>query len=414
MSSRATESHSGAFPPAATWQLVGVIWLGMVLNYVDRQVAFSIYPVLRHDLGFSDAQLGLVGTVFLWTYSLVNPFAGRLADLMRRENLMTAGVVLWSIAALGTASSQSPLQFLFWRAGMGLTEAVYVPSALSLIGTAHPGNTRSRALSLYSTGQMVGIVAGGWFGGWMAPVLGWRLGYALLAAMGLAFAPVFRKLLGNHPAEERVAGPSGSGGVFSSRSYVALAAAFFLLCALLWTVYAWLPEFLFRRYGLTLAQAGLVATAYTQSGSVAGLLTGGYLADRMARRFRPARFYIAAIGLALAAPCVALTFSATQLGVLKFASAGFGFCSALFAGNVFAAAYDVIPPNRYGFGGGAINMIGGISGGAAMFAAGYWTKVGAEGFARYTAVVALVTAIALFFVARRHFGADRKRAGLTT
>jgi MFS family permease len=261
---------------------------------------------------------------------------------------------------------------------------------------------------------MVGIVTGGWFGGWMVPALGWRMGFALLAGIGIVFAPIFRKMLGTHPPAAVSREQSGSGGVFSSRCYVALAVAFFLLCALLWTVYAWLPEFLFRRYGLTLAQAGLVATAYTQAGSVAGLLTGGYLADRLSRRVGPARFYIGAAGLALAAPCVALTFATNNIGVLKFASTGFGFCSALFAGNVFAAAYDVIPPRRYGFGGGAINMIGGISGGAAMFAAGYWKNVGAEGFIRYTAAAALLSAILLFVVARRQFGADRKRAGFTT
>jgi MFS family permease len=146
---------------------------------------------------------------------------------------------------------------------------------------------------------------------------------------------------------------------------------------------------------------------------VAGLLAGGYLADRLTRRFRPARFYIAATGLALAAPCAALTFSGPDLGVLKLCSAGFGFLSSLMAGNVFAAAYDVIPTSRYGFGGGALNMVGGLSGGAAMFAAGYWANLGPGGFTHFAAILAILSAMTLFVVAHRNFDADRSRAGLT-
>ena len=145
---------------------------------------------------------------------------------------------------------------------------------------------------------------------------------------------------------------------------------------------------------------------------MAGLLAGGYLADRWSRRFGPARFYIAGIGVALCAPCAALTFSGPDLPLLKLYSAGFGFCSALMAGNIFAAAYDVIPANRYGMGGGVLNMIGGLSGGAAMFAAGYWPAVGAEGFTRYVAGAAFLAALTLLVVARRQFDPDRRRAGL--
>jgi MFS family permease len=413
MSSNATASREVAAPAAHAWRLVGVIWLAFVLNYVDRQAAFSIFPVLRSDLGFSDTQLGLVGSVFIWTYSLVNPLAGRLADLLRREDLMTASIVLWSLSALGSASSASPAQFLFWRAGMGITEAMFVPAALSRIGAAHPGATRSRALALYSTGQMVGIVIGGWFGGWMVRALGWRGGFVLLAGFGIAFAPLFRKLLG---AGERGGGfaqqERSATAAISSRCYIALAGAFVLLCALLWIVYGWLPEFLYQRYALTLAAAGLTATVYTQTGSVTGLLLGGWIADRLVRRVREARFYIAAAGLALASPFAALMFTGPGLTVVKLCSVCFGLCSAIMIANVFAAAYDVIPRSCYGFASGTLNMLGGLSGGAAMFAAGYWARPGPGALTRAAAAAAFAAALLLIAVARRQFHSDRRRAGL--
>src|SRR6266545_5366230 len=119
------------------WLIVGILSLGFIINYVDRQVVFSIFPVLRAELGFSSVELGLIGSVFIWVYSICNPLAGRAADVMRREILVIASLVLWSLATLGTGFSGSLNAFLFWRAVMGVTEALYVPTSLSIIGSMH-------------------------------------------------------------------------------------------------------------------------------------------------------------------------------------------------------------------------------------------------------------------------------------
>jgi MFS family permease len=405
-----TREAPAAEMPASPWRIVAVAWLGMMLNYVDRQVAFSIFPVLRSDLGFTETQLGLVGLVFIWTYSAFNPFAGRLADLWRREHLLAISMALWSLATLGTAASRSPLEFLIWRGVMGATEAAYAPAAVSLIATAHAGSTRSRATAIYATGQMAGIVVGGWFGGWMAAGPGWRLGYVMLGLFGLLFAPVFYRLLGRVPAVTAADAPrqgAATGGV--SRCFLAHCVAFFMLCAMLWIVYSWLPDLLYRRFDFSLAKAGFLATVCGQTGSITGLFAGGWLADRLVREIRPGRFYVAALGLALAAPCIAVVFSATHFPVLAIATFAFGFFTSMFAGNTFAAAFDVVHPGRYGVAGGILNMIGGLGGGLAMFAVG---SLGADVSVRACAVAAVAAAILLALVARWQFSADRSRAGL--
>lgn len=63
--------------PRLAWLIVGLLWIDFLVNYVD-QVVFSIFPVLKLKLGFSDAQLGLIGTVFIWVYSLCMPFMAGL------------------------------------------------------------------------------------------------------------------------------------------------------------------------------------------------------------------------------------------------------------------------------------------------------------------------------------------------
>jgi MFS family permease len=90
---------------------------------MDRQLAFSIIPALRRDLGFTSEQLGLIGSIFIWIYSISCPLVGRLADVTRRELLAASSLVLWSLTALATGFASSVGGFLFWRGAMGVTEA---------------------------------------------------------------------------------------------------------------------------------------------------------------------------------------------------------------------------------------------------------------------------------------------------
>jgi MFS family permease len=181
------------------WLTVGLLWLAYLINYLDRQVVFSIFPVLRRELHFSDAELGLIGTVFIWVYSLCMPFTGRIADIIRRDRLVLASLVLWSLATLGTGLSGSVPGFLFWRAMMGITESLFIPAALGLVAVWHGGATRSRALAVFATGQFAGIAAGGWYGGWMADHTGWRAGFFWLAAAGVAYATALLAPCGRCP-----------------------------------------------------------------------------------------------------------------------------------------------------------------------------------------------------------------------
>lgn len=77
--------------------MVGLLWIAYFTNYIDRQVVFSIFPSLKLEFGFSSTQLGLVGTVFTWVYSLCMPFSGRMADVVSRERMIVISLVLWRV-----------------------------------------------------------------------------------------------------------------------------------------------------------------------------------------------------------------------------------------------------------------------------------------------------------------------------
>lgn len=390
------------------------LWIALCLNYVDRQMVYSIFPALKADLHFTDAQLGLTGSVFAWVYSLCMPIAGRLADVVRRDRMIVASIALWSLATLGFGFSHSVFQFLFLRAVMGVTEALYYPAAVGLLAEAHSSATRSKALGIHQSAQLAGIVAGGWYGGWMADHVSWRAGFGLAAMAGLVYSVILARLLpASHPRAQPAAGNPIRTAIelFHSPCYLALTAAFFAFCGMLWIFYAWLPSFLAERYHLSMTASGFQATIFVQVACGAGVVTGGALADYFAKRIPAARFYVAAAGILLCAPFGYLTFAAESLPAARSYSSIYGFFSGLMVANVFAAAYDVITPRNFGLAAGVLNMIGGFAAAIMIFLAGHLKdSLGFAGLLKWVALGCLLAALLLAATAGARFGRDRHKA----
>ena len=421
-SSSNTGSPESGMSKGAAWGIVGVLWLALVINYADRQAIFSIFPVLERDLGFTDAQLGLIGPVFIWVYSVASLVVGRIADVVRRDWLLTASIILWSLSAYGTSLSRSVEHVLFWRAMMGVTEALFFPAAVSMIGSIHSDATRSRAIALYASGQMFGIVLGGWSAGWFADHWGWRPGFVLMAAAGIGYAPVLwfitrrgARVRAEGGAEIKAAGGTGAGvmQMLRARCFWGMALAFFWFCVMLWMLYGWLPKFIYGRFHLSMEESGKIATIFLQASTVAGLVTGGFVTDRVRRHFGPGRFFVSAAGLFLAAPFAWLTLTVESIGLLKISCTCFGFLSGFMITNIFAAPFDVIGRANYGFCAGTLNTIGGLSGGMAMLLVGrLMGKVSIQTLMGYGTIAAMLSAVFMAIFAARHFHRDRARAGL--
>ena len=397
--------------PRSAWFAVLLLWFAFLINYVDRQAVFSIFPVFERELHFTARQLGLVGSVFAWIYALCMPLAGWCGDRFRRQRIVAASLGVWSIATLGTGLSGSFSSLLGWRAVMGVSESLYIPSALGLIAVLHTTRTQSRALALHGTAQFAGVVLGGWYGGWTAEHLGWRLGFAILAAAGLGYSLLLSKALpaATPPRPEQSAAPSPF-DILRSRCYLALLAAFFALCLMLWVLYGWLPDWIYEKYRLSLAASALSATACLQGGSALGVLLGGVAGDWLRTRVRPARFYVCAFGLFLCAPFGYLTLAADSLAGLKIASGFFGLLAGLMIANVFASAYDVVQERNYAFAAGVLNLGGGISSGLGLLLAGWWKESGgAVALMQRASIASAFSALLLASVAALTFDSDVAR-----
>ncbi|MBL8236205.1 MAG: MFS transporter [Bryobacterales bacterium] len=388
--------------------LVAYLWIAFALNYVDRQMVYSMFPALKADLGFAGAKLGLIGSIFMWVYTLSMPVAGRLADIWRRDVLLVSSLVLWSAATIGCGMAGSETSFLVWRGVMGITEALYYPTALALLASHYSEGARSKALGFHQSGMYVGVLIGGWYGGWAADNLGWRQGFLYAALLGIAYSVVLGwGVRGKGVGLEAAAARRGGSmmGLFRSRSYVALSFAFAAFCAVQWILLAWYPTFLQERFGLSMTDSGWNATVFVQVSQVAGILGGSALADHLRGRWRPARLYVAAAGVFLSAPFAYLTFASGTLLEARLHSVGFGLFSGLLAANAFAAAYDVIWSENRGLGGGVLNMMGGLSSAGMIYMAGVWKDtIGFAGMVVWMAAVAVAAAILLVLVASQFDG----------
>lgn len=374
------------------WALVGLLWVAFCLNYIDRQVAFSIFPALRREMGFTATELGWVGTVFLWSYSLALPFAGRLADRTDKRRLIAASMLLWSLAIWGSSAASGVGSFLFWRGIMGITEALYFPAAAGFIASIHSAGTRSRALGLHQSAQIFGGALGGWYGGWSADGPGWRTGFTTLAVAGIAYAFVLWFVL---PRTERTHRDASSAGTIWSPAFCWLVAAFFGYCGVLWMLYAWLPSHLGDRFGFSMAEAGWRGTVFLQGSSFVGILIGGYWGDRTGGRLP-----IAALGMLLSPIFGYFVFAAPTLEGSIAAAIGFGLGAGLVMANLFAAAFALVGPGRHGWAAGLLNMAGGISGGIGMLLAGY-----SKDSAGFVGLFTILAATGLLVTVRRSPGA---------
>ena len=394
--------------------LVAFMWVAYFLNYCDRQAVFSMFPSLREDLGMTDTQKGLTGALFLWVYAFGCPIAGQLGDRFSKRLLIVLSLIVWSIVTVATGFAGSAVMLLGLRAAMGISESLFMQPAIALTANAHPPALRSRAIATLTTAQVAGTVAGSWFGGWMADRGQWRGAFFVLGGIGLLYAlPYFLFLRGVN--EDTNAAPKTTGRTLAFPVLIKVR-TFLLLCVVfpvfvfgLWLLYGWLPAFLHDKFSLNQSAAAFNATLFLQSSTAIGLLAGGVLADVLYRRTKASRLWLMTASLILCAPCLHFLGSSDTLTATRVAAAGFGLCGGLLMGNIFPAAFDVVPANTRASAVGILNFCGGIMAGFAPLFGGVWKEsLGIDGLLTLTALAYVVAGLALIVGIKLLFPRDHE------
>jgi len=369
--------------PRYKWWVVAMLWLISFFNYADRQAIFSVFPLLEREMHLTPVQLGLLGSSFAWVYGLSAPLAGMIIDRVKRKTAILGGLQAWSLICIATVTSTNFRHLLFWRAAEGLGETFYYPASMSLISDYHGRDTRSRAMGLHQTSVYVGTIGGGFFAGLIGQYYGWRLSFIVFGGLGVLLGFVLNRFLvepvrGAADVADvvKTAGPTtaaASGRGLSLPAFLRLVArtptllclmgAFMCANFVAVVLLSWMPKFLYDKFHMGLAMAGLTATIFVQLASMAGAPVGGWLADMWRKRTPRGRLLVQMIGVLGGAPFVALCGLTPSVGMLILALTVWGFFKGLYDANIFASVFDVVRPEARGTAAGFMNAVGWLAGG---------------------------------------------------
>jgi len=334
------------------WELLLWLWLAFFFNQADRQIFNVSLPLIKTDLGLTDAQAGLVGSLFALTLGLMIPMAGVAGDLLNRKRIIGFSLLFWSAATLLTGLSNSLLHLIVLRSlAVGGGEAFYAPAANGLI-SQHHHQTRALAMSIHQTSLYAGVVVSGALGGYIAQQYGWKNAFYLFGGAGVILSAILFVRL--RPTPTLAATISGTEQTaFFKEALLALLRkpAARLLCGAFLTLVVvnvgytvWTPTFLHEKFGLSVAEAGFTSMFYHHVAAFVGVMGGGWLSDRLAMRSVRYRLVIQSGGLLLGVPfIVGMGQAATPVWTFV-CLAGFGFCRGLYEANLYTTLFEVIEP----------------------------------------------------------------------
>jgi MFS family permease len=360
------------------WLAVGLLWFVALLNYLDRVMITTMRGSLMEAIPMTDAQFGLLTSVFLWVYAVLSPFAGFMADRFSRSRVILWSLLVWSALTWLTGYAKTFEQLLVVRALMGVSEATYIPAALALITDYHRGPTRSLATGVHMTGISVGSGLGG-LGGWLAERYGWSYAFTLFGIIGIVYAALLMFALRDAPREDAKTTtdkkPEAGFGeamvsLFGSSTFWLMLIFWGLLGMTGWAVVGWMPTYLKEHFHLSQGAAGLIATGYMQGAMLVGFLVGGGWADYWSRTNPRARILVPVIGLCLAAPGVLIAAKASLLPLAVGGLMLYGLARVFTDSNMMPILCMVCDPRYRATGYGVLNLFSCAVGGLATYAGG--------------------------------------------
>lgn len=396
------------------WLVVALLWVVALLNYMDRQMLSTMQGAMKVDIvELNQAEaFGALMAVFLWIYGIVSPFAGIVADRFSKKTLVVGSLFVWSAVTylMGYATDFNQLYCL--RALMGISEALYIPSALSLIADWHEGRSRSLAIGTHMTGLYVGQAVGG-YGATIADMFSWHSTFHWFGIIGIAYSVVLFFLLhdkGQKVMEQPVqmeAKSSNKEGIFKGLSVVLTTWAFWIILIYFatpslpgWATKNWLPTLFATNLGIPMSQAGPMSTITIAFSSFVGVLAGGVLSDKWVQRNIRGRIYTSAIGLSMTIPALVLLGFGHSLVSVIGAGLLFGIGYGIWDANNMPILCQIISAKYRATAYGIMNMVGVFAGAMVTQVLGKWTDNGnlGMGFAVLGGIVVVALLLQITFL----------------
>jgi MFS family permease len=341
-------------PRPASSQVLVVLAVTNLVAYAARNALFTVYPDLSAIYGIDDSEIGLLQTVFMLPHAAATLGFGWAGDRFDRRWVIAAGMLLASVAGAAGALAESYLGLAASRALVGLGTAAVVPIANSILGQLYDGPAKASRLSIFNLGRFLGGVVG--FGAGMG--LGFPVVVIALAIPGVVLSAVVAAL--PVPPHE-LARSAASGAMHVSlramaRTFAADARVLLRIPTLRWVLAsttvmafaaggyaAWLKEFLVRDKGMS-DPAATTLLGISLFGGLTGVVAGGRIADRLARRVAAGRMWTIVFGMSATAPCAAVAIEAPSGLPLYVAAVATLFFISWYHAPMAATVDDLAPP----------------------------------------------------------------------
>lgn len=407
MSSSSPVSAAAPSAPAVTqaattvgrfrWYICGLLFLASVINYIDRQVLSILKPTLQQQFGWSELDYGDIVFAFQLAYAIGFLAAGRLMDRLGTRLGFTLAIVLWSLAGMATAEvlwfgpaaaallaaggltySASVAGFIAARFALGLGESGNFPGAIKTVAEWFPKKERAFATGLFNAGTNVGALVAPLVVPWITLRYGWYWAFIWTGALGFIWVAAWWLLYRAPDEHPRVSASELAyirsdppdpvvkvswSRIVPTRQAWAFAAAKFMTDPIWWLYLFWMPDFLVRNHGLTLADMALplmVIYIVADVGSVAGGWLSSALIKRgwsvnAARKTAMGACAICVVPIVLASTTTSLWFAVALISIAAAAHQGW-------SANVYTLVSDTFPKQAVGSVIGFGGMLGAVGG----------------------------------------------------
>ena len=359
------------------WLVVGLLWIVALLNYLDRQMLSTMQQNIGADITLvaDPKYFGYLMAIFLWVYGIFSPFSGAVADRVSRKWLIVGSLGVWSAVTYAMGYCDDFEELMWLRGIMGISEALYIPSALSLIADFFTGKGRSLAIGLHMTGLYCGQALGG-FGSMVATTWSWQSTFHWFGIIGVGYALVLTFLLyekSGHgsaaPTARKTDTKVKKENVIQSLATVFSTMAFWVILFFFasssipgWATKNWLPTLFHDNLSLNMEWAGPMATLTIAVSSFIGVMIGGPLSDRWVKRNVKGRIYTSAIGLAMMIPALVLIGMAHNAVLSVAAGLFFGVGYGMFDANNMPILCQFVSSRQRAMAYGFMNSVGVIMG----------------------------------------------------
>lgn len=303
-----------------SYYVLAILFAANLLNYIDRQVIYAVFPLIRDDFQLSDTALGSLGSAFMICYMAAAPLFGWIGDRFRRARLAASGLAFWSMATAAAGFSYGYGSLLAARTLVGIGEASFGTVSPGLLADFFSREIRGKILSFFYLAIPVGSALGYLSGGLLGQNFGWHAAFFVVGLPGLFLAlPLWTIREPLRGASDRVAGcmsgveSVGYRQLLYNRSFIVNTASMTAMTFALGGLAQWFPSFLHRMHGLDVASGNIMFGLVTIASGILGTLAGGFAGDYFQKKNVCGYLYVTGWGFLVAAPVMIIALTADTI-----------------------------------------------------------------------------------------------------